>query len=384
MTPPHHVAVIGAGVIGLAVARELGRAGVTDVVVLEGQAAHGTGSTSKANGGVRAQFTTPSNIEFSLYTIRELEKLQEETDGLPGLIQAGYLFITGSEAGEERLRKARELQRSSGVAVDWLSPQEVLEKAPFVRADGIRGGTFCGSDGFIDPHGVTQALYRQVREMGIEVRCNSEVTGLSWTGERFDVETMSGPVRARYLVNAAGPFAANVAALLEVELPCLPVRRNMACTDRVDGYPAVIPMCIDCETGVLIRRETGGFLIAWSDPEDPPGFDTSVDPLFLPKLAERIGNRFPFLEEVAIGPRNCWAGLYPETPDHHAIVGPTPGFPAFLQCVGFGGHGIMHSLAAARAISEIVTHGRSVSLDVEPLRFSRFAEGDLIVEGAVL
>ena len=384
MPPTHHVVVIGAGVIGLAVARELGRAGVTDVVVLEREAAHGTGSTSKANGGVRAQFTTPSNIEFSLYTIRELKRLHEETDGLPGFIQAGYLFITGSEAGEERLRKGYELQRSSGVEVEWLSPAQVLEKAPFVSTQGIRAGTFCGKDGFIDPHGVTQALYSQVRGMGIGVRCDSEVTGFAWNGDRFEMDTASGPVSARYVVNAAGPFSRKVAALLGVDLPCEPVRRNMACTDRVEGYPAVIPMVIDCETSVLIRRESGGFLIAWSDPSDPPGFDTTVDPQFLPRLAERIGNRFPFLEEIAIHPRNCWAGLYPETPDHHAIVGPTPGFPAFLQCVGFGGHGIMHSLAAARAISDIVTRGRSVTLDIEPFRFSRFAEGDLIMEGAVL
>jgi sarcosine oxidase subunit beta len=135
---------------------------------------------------------------------------------------------------------------------------------------------------------------------------------------------------------------------------------------------------------VLIRRESGGFLIAWSNPHDPPGTDTSVDPAFLPAVAERIGNRFPFLAGVGIDRRNCWAGLYPETPDHHAIIGPVDGMPRFLQCIGFGGHGIMHSIAAGRAIAELIAVGRSTTLDIHPLRLSRFAEGDLILETAVL
>ena len=143
-------------------------------------------------------------------------------------------------------------------------------------------------------------------------------------------------------------------------------------------------MCVDLDTGVLVRRESGGFLIAYSNPDDQPGIDTTVDPRFLEDIAQRIGNRFPFLEEVGITTKNCWAGLYPETPDHHAIIGPTPGMSQFLQCIGFGGHGIMHSLAAARAIQEIITRGESETLDVYPFRMSRFEEGDLIVESAVL
>src|SRR5512140_1054379 len=116
MTSKTNVVIIGAGVIGLAVARDLVRAGITDVIVLEREAAPGTGSTARANGGVRAQFTTRSNIEFSLHTIAALEELNRDTDGLPGFIPAGYLFITGTGTGEAALRRAFELQRSCGVA----------------------------------------------------------------------------------------------------------------------------------------------------------------------------------------------------------------------------------------------------------------------------
>jgi sarcosine oxidase subunit beta len=379
------VAVVGGGVIGLAVAVELGRAGVHDVVVLERLPAPGQGSTAKANGGVRAQFGTRVNVEFSRFSIGELERLDRDTGGLPRLVQAGYLLVTGTEAGEQRLRAGHDLQRSLGVRTQWLSPREVLAKAPFVRAEGIRAGTFHDRDGFIDPHGVVSALTMAARGFSTSILTSTSVTGIARESDgTFALATTGGPLRARWLVNAAGADAAEVAAFLGVDLPVRPVRRNLACTDPVAGYPRVIPMCVDVDTGVLVRRESGGFLLAWSDPDDPPGRDTAVDPRFLDGLAERVGNRFPFLERVPIDPKKCWAGLYPETPDHHAIVGVTPGVPRFLQCVGFGGHGIMHAPAAGKAIAELVTAGASTTLDIRPLRLARFAEGDLVVEPAVL
>jgi sarcosine oxidase, subunit beta len=144
-------------------------------------------------------------------------------------------------------------------------------------------------------------------------------------------------------------------------------------------------MCVDLDTGVLIRREaSGGFVVAWSDPRDPSSWDTTLDPRFLEQLASRVGNRFPLLEELPLDPRQCWAGLYPETPDHHAVIGPDPRVPALVHCAGFGGHGVMHAPAAGRAVAELVTTGACDTFDLHPLRPARFAEGDLIVETAVL
>jgi sarcosine oxidase subunit beta len=187
------------------------------------------------------------------------------------------------------------------------------------------------------------------------------------------------------VVNAAGPAAGRVAALCGIDLPVAPVRRNLAYAREPGGPGELIPMCVDLDTGVLIRREvSGGFVIAWSDPDDPPSWDTGVDPRFLEQLASRVGNRFPLLEDLPLDPRQCWAGLYPETPDHHAVVGPAPELPALLHCAGFGGHGVMHAPAAGRAVAELVTLGSCRTFDLRPLRPARFAEGDLIMETAVL
>jgi sarcosine oxidase, subunit beta len=373
------VAVVGGGVIGLSVARELRLAGVDRVLVLEREASVGQGSSSRANGGVRAQFTTSANIQFSAFSIAELERLDAAT-GLLGFHQTGYLLLCGTEDGEQALAAACELQRSLGVDTRWLGPAEALELVPLLRPDGLRAATFHARDGFLDPHGVVAALRAETERLGAEIRFGAEVTAVEPApGGALDVQTGDRALRAGFVVNAAGPAAGRVAALCGTELPVAPVRRNLAYVREPGGPGQLIPMCVDLDTGVLVRREaSGGFVVAWS------GWDTSVDPRFLEQLAARVGNRFPFLEDLPLDPRQCWAGLYPETPDHHAVVGPAPELPALLHCAGFGGHGVMHAPAAGRAVAELVTLGECRAFDLRPLRPSRFAEGDLVVETAVL
>jgi sarcosine oxidase subunit beta len=378
------VAVVGGGVIGLSVARELRLAGVDRVVVLEREASVGQGSSSRANGGVRAQFTTRANVEFSAFSIAELERLDAAT-GLLGFHQTGYLLLCGTEAGEQGLRAAFELQRSLGVDTAWLTPAEALERVPFVRPQGLRAATFHARDGFLDPHGVVAALRAEAERLAVEVRTGTEVTAIEPAPGGLDLRAGDRALRAGFVVNAAGPAAGRVAALAGSDLPVAPVRRNLAYVREPDGPGELIPMCVDLDTGVLIRREaSGGFVVAWSDPSDPSSWETTVDPRFLEQLAQRVGNRFPLLEELPLDPRQCWAGLYPETPDHHAVVGPAPEAPALLHCAGFGGHGVMHAPAAGRAVAELVTLGGCRTFDLHPLRPARFAEGDLVVETAVL
>jgi sarcosine oxidase subunit beta len=378
------VVVIGAGAIGLAVALQLGRAGVSDVVVVERNASPGMGSTSRANGGVRAQFTTAINIAFSQFTIGQLRALHDQTEGRVGFRANGYLFLTGTDAGETALRSAHELQRSLGVDVGWLSVAEVADLAPYVNLDGLRAATFCAGDGLIDPHGVVSALWSEARRLGVRLIVDTDVLEVSSTTTGVLVQTGDGNIAAEYAVNAAGPQSAQLASASGIDLPIANRRRNLVCTEAIAGMPEVTPMCVDSDTGILTRREGAGFLIGYSDPSDPPSVDTSFDPAFLDAIATRIGNRFPFLATAPINARKCWAGLYPETPDHHAIVDIPAQSPRFIQCAGFGGHGIMHSLAAGQAVTELITQARCTTFDLHPLRLDRFSEAGGAVETAVL
>ena len=376
------VAVVGAGVIGLACARELAGAGVS-VTVLEAAQAIGQGSSARANGGVRAQFSTAPNIAFSRFSIDAFESLHAET-GLLGLHQTGYLLVTATEAGERALRSARDLQRSLGVDTRWLEPAAIIEHAPFLRAEGLRAGTFHARDGFLDPAGVVAALARHATASGASIVTGATVRGLARTRTGFRIDHTSGSMAADLVVNAAGADARAVAALVGADLPVEPVRRNLAHVLDPGGTNGLTPMVVDLDTGVIVRREpAGGWIVGYADPRDDPGRETHLDPRFFEALAERLPNRFPFLVDLPIDPGRCWAGLYPETPDHHAIVGQDPSAPGLFHCAGFGGHGVMHAPAAGRAIRELILDGTCTTFDLRPLRPQRFAEDDLVVETAV-
>jgi sarcosine oxidase, subunit beta len=286
----------------------------------------------------------------------------------------------------EALSRAADLQRSLGVETEWLSTDDIAARAPIVRVEGLVGGTYHARDGYLDPHGLLTVLERDARARGAVVEVGAEVAALARSGDGFELTAGGRRHRAAWVVNAAGAHARTVAALLDVDVPVEPVRRNLAYLHDATATPspAWIPMCVDLDTGVLVRREGEGYVIAYSDPDDRPGWETTLDPRFLPAVAQRIGNRFPSLEGQPIHPRHCWAGLYPETPDGHAIVGSEPSVPGFIHCAGFGGHGLMHSPAAGKAVAELIASGRCDSFDLHPLRPTRFEEGDLVRETAVL
>jgi sarcosine oxidase subunit beta len=386
VNPTADVVIVGAGVTGCSIAWHLARLGVRDVLLLEQLPAAGQGSTSKANGGIRAQFSTPIHIEMSRYSIAAYRRFADETGGGDcGLLQAGYLFLTATEPGERALRANFTLQQRMGVPNRWVSPAEIAAIAPYVRADDLRGGTFSPEDGFIDPHGSTLGYLDAARRLGVTFSGDTEVLEVTRDARGVTgVRTSRGDVATRSVVNAAGPHAGVLADRAGVTVPIAPVRRMLACTEALDGAPPVIPMTIDLDTGLLIRREGRGILFAYSDPADPPGFDTSFDPAFVAVVAEKAAARFPFCAEAEVSPRRCWAGLYPETPDHHAILGAHPELEGFHLAIGFGGHGIMHAPATGIAVAEQLVHGESRTLDVRALRPRRFAEGDTIVETAVL
>jgi sarcosine oxidase subunit beta len=379
----YRVAIVGCGVIGASIGWHLARAGVKGVGIVDKEHGPGLGSSSRANGGFRSQWFSPANIRFSQYSVGELASLAERHPAL-AFRQVGYLFVTGTEVGETQLRRGLALQTSLGVEAEWVEPSFIQEIAPFVRMEGLRGGTFGKRDGTVDPYQVATAFADEARAAGVEVLTGAEVTEIRSRPGGFTLATTAGDLDCEWLVNAAGPFARRIAAMAGVDLPVEPLRRNLALTEPEGEELVASPMCIDLETKLLVRTEGPAFLLAYSDPAEPPSFDTSFDPRFLIQVAERAGNRFPFLEGLRIDERKCWAGLYPETPDHHAIIGPAQDLPRFVSCVGFGGHGIMHSPAAGQAVAELITLGRCETFDLRPFRPSRFAEGELTIEAGGL
>jgi sarcosine oxidase subunit beta len=380
------VVIIGGGIVGSSIAWHLAAGGRRDVLVIERERRQGLGSTGKSMGGVRAQFSTAANIRMSLYSIAFFSRFEQETGRPCGYRPHGYLFVATSERHLEFLRKNQALQTALGLrGAGMVGPDDVRRMTPQLRSDDVLGGSFCPTDGFVDPESVMTGFMKRAEELGARLWRGIEVTGIERDGAGVSgVLTTAGAVSTRTVVNAAGAWAAPVARTAGVELPVEPLRRMLAPTEPFPGLPEPLPMVIDMGTGFHFRREGLGLLLAWADPDETPGYKTSVDPAFIEKILMRAVDRVPCFENLAVDPRRAWAGLYEVTPDHHAILGPAPGVPGLFLANGFSGHGVMHSPATGRIVSDLILKGSTDVVDAPELGLERFAAGRMLEEAAVL
>jgi sarcosine oxidase, subunit beta len=381
------VIVIGGGIVGSSVAYHLTEAGCRNVLVIERETHQGKGSTGKSMGGVRAQFSSIPSILMSLYSIPFFGAFDEVMGHPAGYRPQGYLFVATNERHMAYLRENYGKQVAAGLkSVQLLQRDDVCRLAPELRSDDIVGGSYCATDGFVDPHSVMTGFIQKALERGVELLRNAEVTAIKTDARGVcGVETTKGPVSGRTIVNCAGAWAGLVARLADVDLPVEPLRRMLVPTEPFDKVSHQSPMVVDMSSGFHYRPEGLGLLLAWNDPEETPGFKTAFDPAFIEKVLTRGVDRLPVLEEAEVNPKRAWAGLYEMTPDHHPVLGPVKSLPGFFLANGFSGHGVMHSPATGRILADLIVHGKSDLVDTELLGFDRFAAGQLLQhETAVL
>ena len=380
------VVIIGGGIVGSSLAYHLTAAGCKDVLVIERESAQGKGSTGKSMGGVRAQFSTPVNIQMSLYSIPFYASFDERLGYPADYRPQGYLFCATSEKQLAYLRTNYQKQVAMGLQTARLvTAEEIRNLFPQLRSDDIVGGSFCSTDGFVDPYSAMIGFMTWATDHGAHLWKHTQVTGIERDGQGIaSIGTTRGPVAVRKVVNAAGPWAAEVARMAGVDLPVEPLRRMLVPTEPFDQFPHTAPMIIDMSNGFHFRPEALGFLLAWNDPEETPGYKTDFEPTFIEKILTRAANRVAIFENLAVNPKRAWAGLYEMTPDHHPILGEAPGVPGFFLANGFSGHGVMHAPATGKILSDLILIGKTSLIDASLLNLSRFAEGRMIEETAVL
>ena len=380
------VVIIGGGIVGSSIAYHLTAAGCKEVLVVERETAQGKGSTGKSMGGVRAQFSTPVNIQMSLYSIPFYARFDEVLGYPADYRPQGYLFCATNDKHLAYLRANYEKQIALGLKnVRLISAAEIREKFPLLRADDIVGGSFCSTDGFVDPYSAMIGFMSWAADHGAKLWKHTEVTGIQRDAQGIAaVETTRGTVHTRKVVNAAGAWAKQIAKLADVDLPVEPLRRMLVPTEPFDQFPHTAPMIIDMSNGFHFRPEALGFLLAWNDPEEVSSYNTDFDPAFIEKILTRAADRVPVFENLAVNPKRAWAGLYEMTPDHHPILGEAPGVPGFFLANGFSGHGVMHSPATGKILSDLILTGKTNLIDARLLDLARFAEGRTIHETAVL
>jgi FAD-dependent oxidoreductase domain-containing protein 1 len=382
------VLIVGGGVIGSAIAYFL--AGRTDfkgsIVVVEKDATYETAATPRSAGGVRQQFSTPENIQMSMFgaafikTVGEHLSIDDEVVDLP-FTENGYLFLA-TATGLETLRTNHTAQTSLGAKVALLTPSEMKARFPWLQVEDLAGGCFgLANEGWTDPYGLLQAFRRKARSLGVTYLAD-EVTGLERVGSRIASASVraGGRLACGTVVNAAGYHARELAAMIGIDLPVRPRKRIVYVFDCRDK-PERAPLTID-PTGVWCRPEGANFIGGISPPEqdDPDATDFEIDyGLYEDVVWPTLAHRIPAFEALKL--MRAWVGHYDyNTLDQNAILGPHPEVGNFYFANGFSGHGLQQSPAVGRAIAELIAYGRYRTLDLHRFGFERVLNNRPILE----
>ena len=369
------VVVIGGGVMGASTAYHLAQRGV-DVVLLEKAPSFGEASTGKCAGGVRHQFSTAVNIELSRESFKMMERFPEELEQDIGLRKIGYLFLLDNETDMAQFRKNVELQNSLGIGSVVLTPEELAARLPYLNLEGIVGGTFYDGDGLADPHSMVQGYIRGARRLGAKLFDSTPVTSIKMDGRKIvGVETPDGAIATETVVIAAGAWSGQIGEMMGINLPIVPLRRQIAVTRPLPALKSLdLTFILFFGESLYFHPEGEGILTGMSNQNETVGFNEMVDPKWTLTHIDHAINRFPSLEEAEL--LTEWAGLYEMTPDHQAILGRLPQVEGAVCVAGFSGHGFMHGPICGKLMAEEIVDGRAHTVNIDPLRYERFlAEG---------
>ena len=386
------IVIIGAGVVGASVAYHLTERGAKDVLILERESQQGLGSTGKATGGVRAQFETEINIKMSLYSIDFFENCDFDCDYEP----RGYLFFATDENQFGYLRRNVEFQKKLGVKdVEIVDTKSISEICPILNVSDIVAGSFGGRDGFINPLAVMNGFTKNALASGAKIELDTRVLSIETaSGKVKSILTNNGKIECENVVLCSGAWARELAQTAEIDLPVQPQKRQIVWAKSQKNLPENLPMIIDIGSGFHFRPardfndatanlENDEVLFAYPDSAEEQSFDTEFTESFIKKVYEKARHRSTFLFETKPIRVKCRAGLYENTPDHHAILGGCS-VKGLYFANGFSGHGVMHSPASGRALAEILLDGEAKFLDVSCLSLERFEKGELLHETAFI
>lgn len=363
--PTFDVVIIGAGSVGAPLAWQLAKAGLRTLVV-DQFASVGQGANKSAIGGIRATHSDPAKIHTCLKSIEIFSTWQERYGDDIGWLQGGYSFVAYREREEQILKNLLSVQKRYGLDIDWYDREALLEIIPALNPVGLTGGTFSPGDGSASPLRSALAFERQAKAHGAVFHYHETVTDIlqlpasrspGENGRVHGVRTDKGTYHAGVVVNAAGPWAREVAALAGVEVPVQPDSHEAGITEPV--APFLRPMVVDIRPAegsanyYFYQHHTGQIVFCITP--NPPilGTDRRETSVFLPQVARRMLGIMPRLKNLKV--RRTWRGLYPMTPDGAPIVGEVEGLTGYVNAVGMCGQGYMLGPGLAVYLQRLIT-----------------------------
>lgn len=374
------VVIIGGGVLGLALAHNLGLRGERDVVVLE-QGYLCSGASGRNGGGVRMQWGTASNIQLAKRSIELMRQFARDLGINVWLRQGGYLFLAKSRAIAERLEASARLHNEHGVRTQMLSPDGAREVVPELTAKGVVAAAFNPDDGVIFPWAFLWGYAQSCQKMGIRVETYTQVTGFELSdGQVRKVKTDRGDIACEQVVLAAGAWSPEVAKLAGVKLPNEPHRHEILATEPLK--PFLGPLVSVLDSGLYFSQSMRGEIVGgMGDPLEPAGLNQGSTLRFVSRFSRALMEQLPRVGRVKV--LRQWAGCYDVTPDNNPVLGRTPGLDNLLQLSGFVGHGFMMAPAVAERMAQWMVKGSSDELFTR-FNLERFARGALEKETMII
>jgi sarcosine oxidase subunit beta len=373
------VVIVGGGVMGTSTAYHLALRGRQNVLLLEREPFLGTQATGRCAGGVRYQFSTEINVRLSQQSLPMLDRFEDELGQPIDRRRVGYLFLLTSDQSVANFREIVAMQRRLGVNTEWLTPDDIAARVPLLNLEGVLAGTNNAEDGLADPNSVVQGYASGARRLGAKLVTDVAVTDIQVEGGRVKgVVTNQGHVATPVVVNATGPWAGEVGKMVDVDIPIVPLRRQIAVTGPIPELPPDFPFVIDFDQSLYFHPEGEGLLTGMSNPNEKVGFDQSVDSEWELVHFEAAMERLPLLEQAGVA--NRWAGLYEVSPDAHPILGRIPQVQGLYCIAGFSGHGFMHGPICGLLLAEEILDGAAHTLDISSLYIDRFEQGAGLVE----
>ncbi len=348
--------VIGAGSVGAPAAFSLAQAGVRTLVI-DRLPSVGQGSNKTAIGGIRATHSDPAKIRLCLRSIEIFDTWKELHGDEIEWYRGGYSFVAYREEEERTLKELLEIQHSFGLNIHWLDGEALLEAIPALNPEGLIGGTLSPDDGNASPLLAIHAFYSHAQRLGAEFRFGEEVTGILVAGGRVrGVRTDNGEYGADVVINAAGPWAKQVAQLAGLDVPVMPDSHEAAITEAVARF--LDPMVVDIRpmpgsaNYYFYQHYTGQIVFCITPSPSIWGYDTRETSSFLPMVARRMVDVMPRLKNLRV--RRTWRGLYPMTPDGFPIVGWSREVEGYLLAVGMCGQGFMLGPGLGELLARLV------------------------------
>lgn len=378
------IVIIGGGCMGASVAYHLAARNAGKIILLEREKFLAMGSTGRNAGGVRYQFSTAVNIQLSMYSLDVIARFAEIFGVSADYRPLGYIFLLTTPHQVQIFQKNITLQKTLGVHdVRFLQTDEIAQLAPLVNLDGVIGGSICPRDGVADPNTVTQTYASEARKRGAHIETDTQVLDIETaSGKISRVKTNQGDIATRVVVNCAGPWAGQIGEMAGLDIPIVPLRRQMFNTSEIPEIPRDHPFVIDFNTGLYFHTDSPGLIVGMANRNEKPGDTYAIDEAFHLETLEQAIYRLPLIEHARVTKQV--AGLYETTPDAHPILGAAHDLQGFYNCAGFSGHGFQHSPAAGLVLSEIILDGAAKTIDVSMLDLERFRKGRPVLEHNVV